>query len=76
MKKVRGASTVDKIRFKSERTNLSTVVIEYADYADHFSQMRQVKKYLKKSPSNLSNRRIAHKGQSREGLLLSITLSV
>ena len=48
MKEVRGASTVDKIRLKSARTNLSTVVNEYADCADHFSQMRQVKKYLKK----------------------------
>ena len=41
-----------------------------------FSLIRQVKKYLKKLPSNLSNRRIVHKRMSREGLLMAITLKV
>ena len=36
--------------------------------------MMQLKQYLKKLPSNVRNRRIVHKIQSREGLLMSITL--
>ena len=68
MKDVQGASTVENTSLKSAKAILSKVVDECADIQDHtFS-------HDEKLPSNVSNRRIIQKIQSREGLLLSITL--
>ena len=74
MKEVQETSTVENTSLESVKTILNKVVDERADNRDHFFLLMQLKQYLKKLPSNVSNRRIVYKRQSREGLLLSITL--
>ena len=76
MKVVQGATTVENTSLKSARTILSTVVNGYTDYQDLISSNEASEKISEKLPSNVSNRNIVHKRLSREGLLLSITLSV
>ena len=76
MKEVQGASTVENTSLKSAKTILSKVVDEGADNQDHIFSHDAIEAISeKKNPSNVSNRRIVHKRQSREGLLLSITLN-
>ena len=74
MKEVQGASTVKNTSLKSAKTILSKVVDECADNQDHIFSHDAIEAISEKLPSNVSNRRIVHKRQSREGLLMSITL--
>ena len=74
MKEVQGASNVENTSLKSARAILSKVVGEGADYQDHTFFMMQLKQYLQKLPTNVSNPRTVHKRLSGERLFLSKTL--
>ena len=73
LKEVQGASSVENTSSLPEPSLvLYSMIIQITKII--FYLMKQVKKYLKKLHSNLSNQRLVHKRLSREGLLLSITL--
>ena len=56
MNEVQGASTVKNVSLKSAKIILSTEANVYADYQDHNFPKKEMRNYLKKIASNLSNR--------------------
>ena len=74
MKEVQETSTVENTSLESVKTILSRVVDECADNRDHFFSPDATEARSEKTSLKCENLRIVHKRQSREGLLLSITL--
>ena len=76
MKAVQGASTVENTSLKSAITILDTVVNDYTDYKDQILSNEATEKISEKTSLKLEQPEYCTQKLSREGLLLSITLSV
>ena len=74
MKEVQGASTVENTSLKSAKTILSKVVDECADNQDHTFSHDAIEAISEKTSLKCEQPAYCIQRQSREGLLLSITL--